>query len=276
MRRTAALVSAVALVATGVALATPAGAAALKPGVPTAVKAVPASNGTVLVTWKAPAVKKGKTAKATTFAVVCTGAKKVTVKTTTARVTLVKIGFKNGVVCTVSGVAGKAVGKAGRSNSFTAYRTIAVAKFTLDPTVATAFGTKLGALAPGTFSGKTRTITLPVVNVIPKPSQPDDNLVLAGALTIGGISMPNIQIVPNPAYTDDVPIYDVQGNVTSLPGHPVKVVLTLENLAMNADGTVTTFDVNLTTDTTIVTVLKALDVQATAGMHLGSGSITLF
>jgi hypothetical protein len=262
----------VALVATGVALAAPAGAVVLKPGVPTAVKAVPTSKGTATLTWKAPVVKKGKSAKATSYTVVCTGAKKVTVKTTKATVTILKVGFKDNVSCLVTAVAGKAVGKAAKSNAFTAYKTLATARFTLVGAAATSLGSKLGVKAPATFNKAKLTITLPVVNILKdaNPAANDDDLILAGALIVAGVPMPNIKIVPDAAFNStDVPSYDLIGK-TSIGTIPV---LTLKHIVVNPTTGVDTFDVYLTSNPQVVQLLKALGITAAAGELLGTGSI---
>jgi len=271
MRRSAALVSAVALVAAGVALAAPANAAApLKPGAPTSVKAVPTNKGTAVVTWKAPVVKKGKTAKATAYTVACTGAAKLTVKTTKATVTIVKssdkMGYRDNVVCSVSAVAGKAIGAAGKSAGFTAYSQKATATFTLTGAGATSLGSKLGVKAPATFNKSTLTITLPVTG-IQSVANPSDTLYMAGALIVAGVPMPSISVVPDATTTSTVKVEDLVGK-TSIGTIPVLQLTNFQTVGMT-----TTFNVSLTSNPQVVGLLSALGITATAGEALGTGSI---
>jgi hypothetical protein len=274
MRRTAALVAAVGLLATGVAIAAPAGAAALKPGVPTAVKAVPTAKGTVNLTWKAPAVKKGKTAKATSYTVVCTGTKKVTVKTTKASVVIVSlkdkkyVGYKENVVCTVSAVAGKAVGKAAKSAAFTAYYKLMAATFTLQGDAVTKYGSKLTVKAPATNNTKTHTLSFPIVNSVANPSSWDDSAVLAGWLIVSGAPANKMTLVADPAGDSDHPIYDLQGYASSL--HSVVQFMVIKNITVDPSTMVAKGDMFLTSNANIVNVLKLLGINAVAGEQLGT------
>ena len=279
MRRTAALFAAVALVATGVAVAAPAGAAALKPGVPTAIKAVPTAKGTVNLTWKAPVVKKGKAAKATSYTVVCTAAKKVTVKAAKATVTLIKLsdknytGYRENTVCTVTAVAGKAVGKSVKSKPFTAYYRLMTAKFTLVGDAIAKYGPHLAVTAPAATNATAHTISFPIVNSLANPSAFDDTAVLAGNLVVSGAPANKMVIVADPSGTADVPVYSLRGYASSLKS--VVEFMVIKNVTKDAQGFPTGGDVVLTSNADIVNVLKLLlGINAVAGEPIGTVSFS--
>jgi hypothetical protein len=246
-------------------MAAPANAAALKPGAPTAVKAAPTATGTAVVTWKAPVVKKGKTAKATSYTVVC-GTGKVTTKATHATVTVLKVGAKDGVTCKVTPLAGKLAGKAASSSAFTAYKQMATATFTLTGAAATSLGSKLGAKAPAVFNASTLTITLPVVSVTTTTTA-NDTLGMAGALIVAGVPVPQITVAPEPAPA--MGVSDLSGK-TSIGVIPV---LTLSNFKTDATTGVVSFDITLTSNPQVVQLLTALGITATAGEALGTGTV---
>ena len=269
MRRSAAVAAAVALLASGVALAAPAGAAALKPGPVTGIAVTVNKTGGATVTWKAPAVKKGKTVKATSYTVACGSAKKVTVKTTKATVVgIVKSGYKNNLQCSVSAVAGKATGSAAKSSLFTAYVQIGTASFNLTSAALTGLNHALNPVAPATLTANadsTATIAFPVV------ARNGQTLTLAGGFLVGpkAIAAPVTGITISPDQTNNT-LLDCAGYVPAVNG--VHTVLVLSNVVAGSTANSATFNVSLTSDTLLVAIFPTFGITLSGGAALGTGT----
>jgi flagellar hook assembly protein FlgD len=277
MRRSAAVAAAVALLASGVALATPAGAAALKPGPVTGITVTANNTGGVTVSWKAPVVKKGKTVKATSYTVACGSAKKLTVKTTRANVVgVVKSGYKDNVQCAISALAGKALGSAAKSKLFTAYVQIGTATFNLTPAAMGKTGLN-GALVPVTpahLSVNTQdgsaVMTFPIV----ARNATTHDITLAGGFAAGNQAPQPVTTIVVKTDTVDNTKLDVWGFVPALAltPHPTKVLLVLSNVVAGQSANSASFDVSYTSNIADISLFTALGINLTAGQALGTGT----
>jgi hypothetical protein len=282
MRRTITVLAASAVVLGGVAVAAPAANAAkvLKPGAVTAVKVSPTTKGTATFTWKAPVVKKGKTAKATSYVVACPGQKKVTVKTTKA-VAPVTASQVTNLVCTVTAYAGKVAGPVAKSPKFSAYHAWGITKLTLAPEAAAALAGFIDVLAPGAITANddgSATLSFPITSSAAASDQANA-WTHAGALVINGttdagdvtIPIPGLTIAEDVNSTFDVPVFDVYGKVNGglIP------LLKLSNPEPNANNSnEIDFNVALTDNAQVIQLLGTVGLPFPAGTPLGTGSST--
>ena len=217
MRRIALMAGGVAVLAASFVLVEPmVGAATLKPGVPTKVKAavvnhtyVPVQTGAVKVTWTAPKVVKGKTAKATSYFVQCGSVKATTTKTSVVLKNVAKA--PKAVTCTVQAKAGKVSNKPVKANAVTVY---------------TGKGAFVMALVPN-LSAK---VTSPGLNnagafLLPTAEDLDTTNALTigsyGTLTIKGAALKNVTVAEDAASTNDNPIINV--TATTAAGKTITV-----------------------------------------------------
>ena len=281
MRRTITVLAASAFVLGGVAVAAPAANAAkvLKPGAVTAIKVAAKTNGTATLTWKAPVVKKGKTAKATSYVVACPGQKKVTVKITKA---VTKTTASQATIqCTVTAYAGKYAGPAAKSAKFAAIHIYGYTKLTLAPAIAAALNGKIGVQAPGTLTANadgSATLKFPITTSSDAASQADawghaGALVINGTTPAGNLAIPatKLTVVEDPNYTFDVPKFDIVGSVNG----SVIPLLLLTNPEPSADNSnELDFQVNLTDNVDVIALLGTVGLNYPAGLPMGTGSST--
>ena len=281
MRRTITVLAAGAFALGGVAVAAPAANAAkvLKPGAVTAVSVSAKTNGSAAFSWKAPAVKSGKTAKATSYVVACPGAKKATVKTTKA--TVVVTTSIATVSCTVTAYAGKTAGPAAKSAKFTVYHQYGVTSIVLAPAATAALAGYIDAAAPGSLvanaDGST-TLSFPIVTSNDVASN-DNAWAHAGALVVNGSTAQGDVTVPiggltigfDAASTYDVPVFDLYGMVNGA----MTPLLKLTSPEPNAtNGNELDFNVSLTDNVQVVGLLQGLGLDFQPGTPLGTGSST--
>jgi hypothetical protein len=237
MRRVLAIaVTSVALIGAAIVIEPLAGAATLKPGVPTSVTAkpvlhstVPLQSGNVTVSWKAPKIVKGHTVKATSYLVTC-GTKKVTTTKTAVTIKGVATAPKT-VTCTVVAKAGKASSATAKAKALTVY-TARGAMFFQGVT-----GTTLTGTAPTIAFGSTAVLTL---NDDPYTSNANA-LSTYGTLSFSGGKLTKVTVTSNPAGTDANPMLDITG-VDSL-GNVINI-----GTAVNLDMNTGLFTLNAPTD----------------------------
>lgn len=281
MRRTITVLAASAFVLGGVAVAAPAANAAkvLKPGAVTAIKVSPKTNGTASFTWKAPVVKKGKTAKATSYVVACPGQKKVTVKVTKAVAPTTSSSAT--IQCTVTAYAGKVAGPAAKSGKFNAIHVWGYTKINLAPDAATALAGFLDVIAPGTLVANddgSATLTFPITTSADAANNSDmwghaGGLMINGSTDAGDVSVPvtGLTVVQDPRNTFDVPMFDIVGKVN---GSTIPVLL-LTNPTPNTDNAnEIDFNVSLTDNADVIALLGTVGLPFPGGTPLGTGSST--
>lgn len=260
MRRLMLATTGVAVLAGSLVLAEPlVGAATLKPGTPTKVKAVvvnhvnaPLQTGSVKVTWTAPKVVKGKTAKATWYFVQCGSVKATTTKTTVVLKNVAKA--PKTVQCTVQAKAAKVSGKPVKANAVSVYTAQGVLVLGLNPD----WTTKLGAPAVA-WEGA---MLLPTSDDIETSNA--KTISSYGTVAINGAVLKNISVTEDATSTADTPVI----NVTGVDSTGATVTI---GQARDLNTTTFTFTLYAPTDTASVAWYQAHGVSfATSSEVIGA------